>query len=151
MAPSPRPIFAGFMLPILLIGLASLCLRWQDMRWQDMRWQAAAVAVFLACTGVAALCARYLSQVRMTRAVAVGLAAANTVLVAVGSLAVAPGTTDSFAYWGRHGRRDRRRRDLLPPGAGIRSHRPGRRPGRPDRRPAGDRQRLFPRACGWPS
>ena len=94
MAPSPRLIFAGFMLPILLVGLASLCLR-----WQDMRWQAAAVAVFLACTGVAALCARYLSQVRMTRAVAVGLAAANTILVAVGSLAVAPGTTDSFAYW----------------------------------------------------
>ncbi len=64
-----------------------------------MRWHAAAVAVFLAFTGVAALCARYLSQVRMTRAVAGGLAAANTVLVAVGSLAVAPGTTDSFAYW----------------------------------------------------
>ena len=94
MAPSPRLIFVGFMLPILLIGLASLCLR-----WQDMRWQAAAVAVFLACTGVAALCARCLSRVRMTRATMGGLAAANTVLVAVGSLAVAPGITDSFAYW----------------------------------------------------
>lgn len=94
MAPSPRLIFAGFMLPILLIGLASLCLR-----WQDMRWQAAAVAVFLASVGVAALCARYLSQVRMTPAITWGLAAANTILVAVGSLAVAPGTTDSFAYW----------------------------------------------------
>ncbi len=94
MAPSPRLIFAGFMLPILLIGLASLCLR-----WQDMRWQAAAVAVFLAFTGVADLCARQLSQVRMTRATMWGLAAANTALVAVGSLAVAPGTTDSFAYW----------------------------------------------------
>jgi hypothetical protein len=94
MAPSPRLIFAGFMLPILLIGVASLCLR-----WPDMRWHAAAVGVFLALTGVAALCARYLSQVRMTRAVAGGLAAANTVLVAVGSLAVTPGTTDSYAYW----------------------------------------------------
>ena len=64
-----------------------------------MRWQAVAVAVFLAFTGVAVLCAKYLSQVRMTLAVAGGLTAANTVLVAVGSLAVAPGTTDSFAYW----------------------------------------------------
>ena len=94
MAPSPRLIFAGFVLPILLIGLASLCLHWQDMRWQT-----AAAAVFLVCTGVAALCARCLSQVRMTPATTWGLAAANTTLVAVGSLAVAPGTTDSFAYW----------------------------------------------------
>jgi signal transduction histidine kinase len=94
MAPSPRLIFVGFMLPILLIGLVSLCLRWQDMRWQG-----AAVAVFLACVGVAALCARYLSQVRMTLATTWALAAANTTLVGVGSLAVAPGTTDSFAYW----------------------------------------------------
>jgi len=94
MAPRPRLIFVGFMLPILLIGLASLCLR-----WPDIRWHAAAVGVFLAFTGVAALCARYLSQVRMTRVVAGGLAAANTVLVVVGSLAVTPGTTDSFAYW----------------------------------------------------
>jgi hypothetical protein len=94
MAPSPRLIFAGFMLPILLIGLASLCLR-----WQDMRWQAAAVAVFLACTGAAALCARYLSQVLMTPATTWALTAANATLVAVGSLAVAPGATDSFTYW----------------------------------------------------
>jgi hypothetical protein len=84
MAPRPRLIVVGFMLPILLIGLASLCLRWQDMRWQG-----AAVAVFLACIGVAALCARCLSQVRMTRATTWGLAAANTILVAVGPLAVA--------------------------------------------------------------
>jgi signal transduction histidine kinase len=94
MTPSPRLIFAGFMLPILLIGVASL-----SLRWPDMRWHAAAVGVFLAFTGVAALCARYLSQVRMTRAVAGALAAANAVLVAVGSLAVTPGTTDSYAYW----------------------------------------------------
>ncbi len=94
MMPSPRLIFAGFMLPILLIGLASLCLR-----WPDMRWQAAAVGVFLAFIGVATLCAWYLSQVRLTRAVAGALAAANAVLVAVGSLAVAPDTTDSFVYW----------------------------------------------------
>jgi hypothetical protein len=64
-----------------------------------MRWHAAAAGVFLAFTGVATLCARYLSQVRMTRAVAGGLAVANTVLVAVGSLAVTPGTTDSYACW----------------------------------------------------
>ena len=34
----------------------------------------------------------------MTRSTAVGLTAANTILAAVGSLAVAPGTTDTFAY-----------------------------------------------------
>jgi hypothetical protein len=34
----------------------------------------------------------------MTRRTAVGLAAANTILAALGSLAVAPGSTDSFAY-----------------------------------------------------
>jgi hypothetical protein len=45
------------------------------------------------------LCAQRLSEVRMTRRTAVGLAAANTILAAVGSLAVAPGTTDAFAYW----------------------------------------------------
>jgi hypothetical protein len=94
MAPSPQLILAGFMLPILLIGLASL-----GLRWPDLRWQAAAVAVFLAYTGIAALCARYLSQVRLTRAAAAALAAVNTILVAVGALAVTPGTTDSFAYW----------------------------------------------------
>ena len=94
MTPSPQLIFAGFMLPILLVGLAWLCLR-----WQDMRWQAAAAAAFLGFVGLAILCARYLSQVRMTRRAALVLAAANTILVAVGSLAVAPGTTDSYAYW----------------------------------------------------
>lgn len=50
-------------------------------------------------TGLAVLSARYLSQMRMTRLTAAGLTAANTVLAAVGSLAVAPGTVDSNAYW----------------------------------------------------
>jgi signal transduction histidine kinase len=94
MAPRPQLIFVGFMLPILLIGLVSLCLR-----WHDMRWPAAAVAVLGAQVGISALCAWCLSQVRMTRSTAVGLAAANAILAAVGSLAVAPGTTDSYAYW----------------------------------------------------
>ncbi len=93
-APRPRLIFLGFMLPILLSSLVFLCLRWQDQRWQP-----AAVAVYLGLLGVAPLCARCLSKVRMTRRAAVGLAAANTILAAVGSLAVAPGTTDAFAYW----------------------------------------------------
>jgi signal transduction histidine kinase len=93
-APSPLLIFAGFMLPVLLSSLVLLCLRWQDQRWQP-----AAVAAFLGVLGTAALCARCLSKVQMTRRTAVSLAAANTILAAVGMLAVAPGTTDAFAYW----------------------------------------------------
>ena len=45
------------------------------------------------------VCARHLSRLRITGRAALGLAAANTALAAVGSLAVAPGTTDAFAYW----------------------------------------------------
>jgi hypothetical protein len=82
------------MLPILLYSLISLCLR-----WQDMRWQAAAAAAFGGMLGLAILSARYLSQVRMTHLAAVVLVAANTILAAVGSLAVTPGTTDASAYW----------------------------------------------------
>lgn len=92
--PNPLLIFVGFMLPILLSSLVLLCLRWQDQRWQP-----AAVAVYLALLGAAALCARCLSAVRMTRRAAVGLAVANTILAAIGALSVAPGTTDAFAYW----------------------------------------------------
>lgn len=93
-APSPRLVFLGFMLPILLSSLVLLCLRWHDMRWQP-----APVAVFLGMLGLGALCARLLSQVRMTGRVAAGLAAANTVLALVGTLVIAPGTTDAFACW----------------------------------------------------
>jgi signal transduction histidine kinase len=93
-APSPGLVFLGFMLPILLSSLVLLCLRWHDMRWQP-----APVAVYLCMLALAALCARYLSEVRMTRRAAVGLAAANTVLAAVGTLVIAPGTTDAFACW----------------------------------------------------
>jgi hypothetical protein len=94
MLPRPLPIFAGLMLPVLLLDLIAVCLR-----WPDMRWQAAAVAVVGGFTGLAVLSARYLSQMRMTGPAAVGLAAANTVLAAVAFLAVTPGTTDSLAYW----------------------------------------------------
>jgi len=94
MAPSPPLIFTGFMLPIVLAGLVLLCLH-----WQDMRWPAAAATAFGGMLGLAVLSARYLSQVRMTRQVGVRLAAANIILAAVASLAVAPGTTDAFAYW----------------------------------------------------
>jgi signal transduction histidine kinase len=94
MAPSPQLIFAGFMLPFLLSSLFWLCLRWQDMRWQG-----AATAVFSGALVLAILSARYLSRVRMTHWQAVGLALGNGILATVGSLAVAPGTTDAFAYW----------------------------------------------------
>ena len=94
MAPSPQLIFAGFMLPVLVSGLFWVCLRWQDMRWQVL-----AATVFGGMLGLAILSARYLSQVRMTHWEAAGLAAANAILAALGSLAVAPGITDAFAYW----------------------------------------------------
>jgi hypothetical protein len=94
MAPSPPLIFTGFMLPIVLAGLVLLCLH-----WQNMRWPAAAATAFGGMLGLAVLSARYLSQVRMTVQVGVCLTAANIILAAVASLAVAPGTTDEFAYW----------------------------------------------------
>jgi signal transduction histidine kinase len=94
LAPSPQLIFLSFMLPVLLAGLLLLCLR-----WQDMRWQAAAAAVSAGTVGLAVICARCLSQVQMTCRVAASLTAAVTALAAVGSLAVAPGTTDPFAFW----------------------------------------------------
>jgi signal transduction histidine kinase len=93
-APSPALIFLGFMLPILLSSLILLCLHWHNQRWQP-----APVAVYLGMLGLAALCARYLSQVQMTRRAALGLAAANTILAAAGTLVIAPGTTDAFAWW----------------------------------------------------
>ncbi len=93
-APSPGMIFLGFMLPILLSSLVLLCLHWYDMRWQP-----APVAVFLGMLGLAVLCARYLSQVRMTSRAAATLAAANTALAAIGTLVIAPGTSDAFAWW----------------------------------------------------
>ena len=93
--PGPRLIFLGAMLPIQLSSLVFLCLRWQDQRWQPT-----AVAVFLGFAEcVATLSARFLSKVQMTRLNVASLAAANTILAAIGSLAVAPGTTDAFAYW----------------------------------------------------
>ena len=91
MIPSPLSIFVGVMLLILLlIGLVSLLLRLQDMRWH---------VALGGSTGVAILCARYLSQVRMARLTATGLTATNWILAFVGALAAAPGTTDSFACW----------------------------------------------------
>jgi len=94
LAPSPQLIFLSFMVPVLLSGLLLLCLR-----WQDMRWQAAAAAVSASTAGLAVICSQRLSQVQMTRGVAVGLTAAVTALAAVGALAVAPGTSDPFAFW----------------------------------------------------
>jgi signal transduction histidine kinase len=94
LAPRPRLMFLGFMLPVLLSGLALLCLRWHDMRWPLV-----AAAVFVGMVGVAVVCARCLSRVRMTRQAAASLTAAVTALAAAGTLAVAPGTTDAFSYW----------------------------------------------------
>ncbi|HLK74949.1 MAG TPA: hypothetical protein VKU77_15025 [Streptosporangiaceae bacterium] len=95
MLPGPLPIFVGLMLPILLLN--DLVELW--LRWPDMRWQAAAVVVLGGFIALAVLSARYLSQMRMTSLAAAALTTANTLLAAVGSLAVAPGTADSNAYW----------------------------------------------------
>src|SRR6185312_16228804 len=65
----------------------------------DMRWPTAAAAVFAGIAAVAVVCTRCLSQVRMSRRVAVSLTAVVVVLAAVGTLAVAPGTTDAFSFW----------------------------------------------------
>jgi signal transduction histidine kinase len=94
LAPVPRRVFLGFMLPPLLGSLVMLCLR-----WQNLRWHAVALTVFLGLLGLAAASARSVSRVRMTRLAAMTLVAAVTVLAAAGSLAVAPGTADAFAYW----------------------------------------------------
>jgi signal transduction histidine kinase len=93
-APSRGLLFLGFMLPILLCSLVLLCLRWHDQRWQP-----APVAVLVGMVGLGVLCAGYLSEVRMTGRAAVGLAAANTILALVGTLVIAPGTTDAYAWW----------------------------------------------------
>jgi hypothetical protein len=94
LAPRPGLIFLSFMAPVLLSSLVLLCLRWQDMRWQLV-----AAAVLLGLLGVAVVCSRCLSRVRMTRRAAASLTATVTALAAAGTLAVAPGATDAFAYW----------------------------------------------------
>jgi len=94
LAPSAWSAFLAFMLPVLLGSLALLCIRWQDMRWKG-----AEIAVLIGLAGLAWACARCLARVQMTRLEAAGLMAAGTTLAAAGSLGVAPGTTDAFAYW----------------------------------------------------
>ena len=94
LAPSPRQVFVGFMLPLLVSALVWLCLRWGDLRWPLV-----GAGVFAGLAVLAAASTRHVSQVRMTRRTALGLAAAVTALAAAGSLAVAPGTSDAFAYW----------------------------------------------------
>jgi signal transduction histidine kinase len=93
-APSPLLIFLGFMLPEQLSSLALLCLR-----WHDLRWHAAGVAAFAGLFVLTAATARSVSRMRMSRRTAAGLALADAALALLGTLAVAPGTTDGFAYW----------------------------------------------------
>jgi signal transduction histidine kinase len=94
LAPRPQLIFAGFMLPLLVSALVMLCLRWQDLRWPP-----AGVAAFAGLLVLAAASTRNVSRVHLARPTAVGMAVAVTALTAAGSLAVAPGATDAFAYW----------------------------------------------------
>jgi hypothetical protein len=69
------------------------------LRWQDLRWPITGVAVFLGLLILAIVCARCAGRVRMRRLTAAGLVMANTMLAALGALAVAPGTTDPYAFW----------------------------------------------------
>jgi signal transduction histidine kinase len=94
LAPPPALVFLGFMLPQQLSYLALLCLRWPDLRWPS-----AAVAVFAGLFVLTAASARNVSRIQMTPRAAGSLMTAVTALVAVGTLAVTPGTTDAFAYW----------------------------------------------------
>lgn len=93
LAPPPSLVFLGFMAPVLASSLIDLCLR-----WPDLRWQAAGAAAFAGLLILAVECARSVSRVHMTRVAAVGMTAGVTALAAVGSLAVAPGTADGYAY-----------------------------------------------------
>lgn len=94
LAPSARSAFLAFMLPFLVGSVALLIIRWQDMRWKGVE-----VAVLIGLAGLAWVCARCLARVGMTVPQALGLMAAGTTLAAAGSLGVAPGTADAFAYW----------------------------------------------------
>jgi hypothetical protein len=93
-APRPQLIFLGFMLPVLLAGLLLLCLR-----WQDMRWPAAAAAVSAGLVGVAVVCTRCLSQVRMTRRVGGQLDRGGHRAGGGGIAGRGPGDDRSFAFW----------------------------------------------------
>jgi signal transduction histidine kinase len=93
-APPPRLVYLGFMLPLQLSSLALLC-----SSWQDLRWPGAGVAVFGGLALATAATARNVSRMRMRLRTAVILAIAAPALAAAGMLAVAPGTSNAFAYW----------------------------------------------------
>jgi signal transduction histidine kinase len=94
LAPPPPRVFLGFMLPPLLSSLVSLCLR-----WGDLRWPAVAVAAFAGLFILTATSAGNVSRAEMTKLTAAAQIFALTAFTAAGALAVAPGTTDAFAYW----------------------------------------------------
>ena len=94
LAPAPQQIFLGFMLPPLLSSL--ICL---GLLWHDLRWPAVAVVAFAGLFILTAASATNVSRAEMTRFTAIAEIFALTAFVAAGTLAVAPGTTDAFAYW----------------------------------------------------
>ena len=74
MAPGPRLIFVGLMLPILLTSLI-----WLGLSWHEMRWPAAAAAVYLGMLGMAE--AGPLDELRRARADLVRLLTPNQQLI----------------------------------------------------------------------
>jgi hypothetical protein len=94
LAPSPLLIFLGFMVPQLVASLALL-----SLTWHELRWPAVGVAAFAGLLVLAAVTAPCVSRVRMGRWATVCCAIAVAALVAAGTLAVAPGTTDGYGYW----------------------------------------------------
>ena len=94
LAPPPVKVFLAFMLPPLASSLVSLCLR-----WHDLRWPAVAVAAFAGLLILTAASAGHVTRAEMTKPAAIAGIFALTAFVTAGALAVAPGTTDAFAYW----------------------------------------------------
>lgn len=94
LAPPPMLVFLGFILPQQLSSLTLL-----SLRGQDLRWPGAGVAAFAGLFVLTAAMARNVSRMRMSLRLAAFLVIAVTALVTVGTLAVAHGTTDAFAYW----------------------------------------------------
>jgi hypothetical protein len=82
------------MVPQLVASLALL-----SLTWHELRWPAVGVAAFGGLLVLAAVTAPCVSRLRMGRWATVCCAIAVAALVAAGTLAVAPGTTDGYGYW----------------------------------------------------
>jgi len=97
----PGSPFLGNNSDVLVIPVAAGRVVWSGRLAVPVPLLLVILASWTADPGVLAVeqAASALALIACTASAAVGLAAANTVLTAVAFLAVAPGTTDSLAYW----------------------------------------------------